>query len=311
MAQFAINNHHTQLIVDTCQIMQEKIDSMIQNHNFTLAQIIDNFKLFTDIYEVKKEEALHANKKLLILLGESHQTGTSLFYEMLILTYLKSQGFNSLLIETDEQTLEELRETNYNSYINYGGKFAVKALEMALIATDSLHKNFESNPQGKGRMEAINKEIAKHNETDQVGIYGHFHLKHISDAEEIKNEFIILPVDVTDNAHSFDKYRNLQDRIREALYDSSDDYNPDNVEGLVSFSPLNLEPFTIEQLIQMYNKTIDTIIDPTLYMNHSFTNSLEELDKCEFLHGKSLIYYKTYFSALEQKYSQQLYHDEL
>lgn len=148
-----------------------------------------------DIEVLLKEalkQAREQNKKILILLGETHNTYKIQQVEKIILTIAKDLGITTLLSEHND-----LKEQGVGVF-----EFAVKNLKMDVIGVDN-HKDRERDPYSEKGMRNRNivmaKDAAKINQ-DAIMIVGSAHLEGLLEEEcsQIDSEqFHILPIDLS------------------------------------------------------------------------------------------------------------------
>lgn len=163
---------------------------------FTVEEIKNNIDVFQRVFAKKKEESLLTGKKILVVIGESHEFQESLFFELLISTILKANGFNSALVEYNENGLKKLLDNPSGLINGLNIEFFKNILNMKLVAVDPLHDEDAEDLLNTPRCEAINKAIAKNSQQDQMVVMGALHLKHIMDSKEINDNFIVMPLRV-------------------------------------------------------------------------------------------------------------------
>lgn len=215
-------------------------------------EIISKFNQVKSLIEQKQLQANLENKKLLVVLGESHGYQSSIFFEMATLSYLKTLGFNSLLQEADE---EMSKNHEYNAITktlqqHTAPFFAKSVLGYELNPIDPMNSrmdnSFESATSQK-RNGKINESVSKHNNENQVLTIGTAHLEHVVKSEEINKNFVVVAISFDfDNRKLPRDFRDIY--TDEALYLG---------QGYESVSYINfdqhIESFSSQQMYDIYN----------------------------------------------------------
>jgi hypothetical protein len=194
-----------------------------KNSQLISNELINIKNKFISKLENKLDEADKNGKKLLIVMGEAHNTQHSYLFELMISTILKIHNFNNLMIE---QSSVPLNDNLYSIY----PYVARQVLKYNLIPINSKSANPEI------RNEAINKNIASTPNEHSLCQVGADHLKHILACEEIKQKFIIFPIDLTIPAQQLVITEGLENPINYGSIDQSlyNMYTINSIEGLAS-----------------------------------------------------------------------------
>lgn len=222
-----------------------------QDSGFSAKALYNNFKSFKDEFLQKRKESIAENKKLLVVMGETHDHQDSMFFEFIISTFLKFNGFNSALIEDNADGIKRVVSKDSDSINGFSIIFCKNVLDMKLIPIDPLHDPDAENLLNIPRCNAINSEIAQNSEQDQMAIVGASHLEHIINSKEISDKFIILPISVSVQ----------ESNLPAELVKSNRNEGTKDHEGILTLSFSNsIESFSLNKLLDIYVEVLPMII---------------------------------------------------
>lgn len=225
-----------------------------QDSSFSGKALYNNFKNFKDAFLQKKKEAVAENKKLLVVMGETHDHQDSMFFEFIISTFLKLNGFNSALIEDNADNIKKTVSKDSDLINGFSTIFCNNVLDMKLIPIDPLHDPDAENLLNIPRCNAINSEIAQNSQQDQMAIVGASHLEHIINSKEISDQFIVLPINISIQESNLPL--ELVKSHRNNRNGGAEDH-----EGILALSFNNsIESFSLNKLLDIYVEVLPMII---------------------------------------------------
>ncbi len=228
-----------------------------QHDSINSKEIFDLFLKFKDFFDLRKLEAELTNKKILVVIGESHYYQEPLLLEAMILTYLSTKSFSSLLIEHtpagSKNIISEIVQKKSNEFpAGYILGHVILKYDLhgidpdkKVISKNSLHIDSSYYE----RDAAIHQSIAMYKNQNQVCIVGSNHLKGIFESKIINDSFVIIPIDVHVGSYRIKEYEpffgKLEIECKQAL----------RLE-LQS----NIESFSHSKILQIYSKFLPVLL---------------------------------------------------
>lgn len=224
-------------------------------------KIQENMETFKHLFEEKTEQAKTEGKNLLVILGEMHHYQTTLLAEMIITTILKANGFTSALIETSDELLTYINQNPANN-LNLYFSFLAKVLEMELAPIDPLNN---LGGLGEERSKEINNSIELQKGKDQVLIIGSSHIDHILSADNLKDYFTTLTINVGHSLAPNDKF-------------------------LMNWDIGTSESFTLKTMIDIYADVMPDLLENSAIIKESYVSDFDkDPSECEYFNNIPLI----------------------
>jgi hypothetical protein len=226
-------------------------------------ELVDKFNTIKSFIAEKQELANLTGKKLLIVLGESHHSQKSILFELMLITYLKTQDMNSLLVEFDNKELNAIINNNYSSELKTPAHFFAKdVLGYKLTAIDPLKKAFDldDSPTESAynlRADAINKAISVNHQQNQICIIGANHFKHIINSSIIIDKFVIAAIDVSTDIAKMPK--EVLDTITDEAINNSKAIQEMAGNFRIDLSS-SMESFSLGQMYEIYENNLDLLL---------------------------------------------------
>jgi hypothetical protein len=249
-------------------------------------ELVDKFNTIKLFIHEKQQLANLVGKKLLIIIGEAHNCQKSILFELMLVTYLKAQGMNSLLVEFNDKEVVDIESGNFIGFKTPADFFAKDVLDFKLTAIDPLKEIFylEDNPSKnskKLRDDAINKAISENSQQNQICLIGANHFKHIINSPIIEDKFVIAAIDVgTDITKNPQEILNILTKeeisIRIAIQQMP--------ESLTIDLSSSLESFSLGQIYEIYENNIDLLLtgDSKIPSNKIYRSDfVEDTSICE------------------------------
>ncbi len=219
-------------------------DVFLQTYSFlgkaaklNYSELIDKKIKFIDELESKLTEAQQAEKKLLVVMGEAHNTQHSYLLELMIGTILKSYGFGNLMIERKSADVTSV-------FLGIYPYVASKVLGYSLIPIDSKFPT-------ELREEVINKNIAASPAENTLCQVGANHLDHIMSSKEIQQKFVIFPINIVMPINHLTTISGVSS-ILDTLHVSGDIY---------SMQMLNsVEGFSFKEIVNIYKEALPDLL---------------------------------------------------
>ncbi len=244
-------------------------DLITRDNPLEESKVIGLFNRFVSLVNNKAEEAKSEGKDLLILIGESHESQSSLLLELAILTYLKSKTIlSNLLVEQSAETVSsyyKYSDSAFGFHFIEGEFIAKNLLNYKLISIDPLHEIGAEGVLGDLRDIGINKAILETVGVNSVAIVGSKHLGHIITDESIKDNFVVLPLDTS-------SYENKQPRIIQQLTQSLKGLEgyfskPQDSRIYLEFEQ-SIESFSVKDIYNIYEYFLPLFLGETFESNN-------------------------------------------
>jgi hypothetical protein len=233
-----------------------------ENAKISNQELVDKFNIIKSFIEEKQELANLAGKKLLVAIGESHNSQKSILFELMLLTHLKKQGMNSLLVEYNDKKLDNVINNNSKHLKTSAVYFAKDVLGLKLTAVDPLNEimnlvDSRADSFYKLRADAMNQAISKNYQQNQICKVGAMHLKHIMNSPIIEKEFVIAAIDVSAD-------------LNKIPLEILDTYSDDAISGKIALQEMpgslkidlscSMESFSLGQLYDIYENNLDLLL---------------------------------------------------
>ena len=230
------------------------------NGGITYREIQEIRDDFSYQYNQALSTAESLDKKLLVLIGESHGTSKSALIEWVLISHLKFLGFDKILAEYDETMSEQILSDDSSIIIGVGGMLLYHFLDMHPVSIDSaksLLKDSKDSGMWSSTLLDSRESIMIHNiaasdHDNQVAIVGVNHLKAIADNNQIKEKFVVLPINVSDNLPTIPKEMKIL--LKLSYPEEGSPPLPDNT--IDYFLTSNIEGFSERKLFQFFYRFI-------------------------------------------------------
>ncbi len=252
-----------------------------ENGRLSINDLDNRLNRFIEIYQNKLAKAEEQGKKLLILLGETHDLQSSTLLEMLFLSYLKTQGFENIQSEYEKDFTNRLESGSIKSL---GTNVFHHLFKMKIIPADTNRIKEAVSDTGDvvdysklaARNSAIKKNIVEKSSDHQVGIFGRDHLLDIANHKPIKDKYVVLPIDVSINV-------DIAPQELRSVFENSES------QGTVRFTfDHNIESFTAQRMAEIFGKFLKyksgEMVNPDTVFEAKFDISKDK--GCEYFAGK-------------------------
>lgn len=222
-----------------------------------IQKIIEIKNNLEQLIENKLSESLDSNKKLLIVMGESHQTQYSYLFEAIIATTLKKYDFSLLMIEETSVELSYNKITSFPYLANYAYNYTLTPIN-----------SHEKNPIIRNK--EINDNIFSSVHDNYLCQVGANHLAHIALSEEIQSKFVILPIDLSLNEALFPK------ETAAILSNARTSYS--DIPGLYRINlDKSLEQFSMRKVNEIYQQIFPDIFNINGETVNHYASDIETL----------------------------------